>query len=986
MTNRAARVLPLGLLLAIACGSPPAPKPAEPSPTSVTPVDSSAAMTEPAPVPIAPLRTGEVPVEAMPVVLARAVAKGVDGEHEILRVPIGSLGLDDRPHVFAGESSVVSVDGVDGFAAALVKTSPPAGNDPMAATPSFDLWIRRPEGEAGKPARARVFIPAFYPPQTGLYVPIDVDVSAAKAGDLTKGWRNAVRTHIDMRGTGLPFQRFAVDRLADAKPKAEPPQPELDWVEWSYLMELTSGAGSLRAALQEQSRLRSEVDRFRPTLPFASMKAPEVRRHPWKAMLAALKTRPPDEPLARATPAAFYFVRAADVGALFELLDEIDAWGTPLMHLVEGRTTHRRLSRRYRTQLGLPGSELSKLLGPRAMKRLALVGSDPFLRQGSDVTLIAEAASATVLRAGFDRELTAALAGRGEAQRSTVEHQGVTIAIARSADGTVSQHRAAIGELHLVSNSLAAIRRVIDTIAGRAPALSDELDFQYMLARDARTRAQVLAYAGDAFIANAIGPRSRILDARRQVALAELERPAFAALLHGWVVGTEPTDRKQLLASKLLLGGDLRHFDGTAIAFEPGTAPRSSWGRPHALTPILDLPDPAKITKTEQEAYRRFANHYETVWSDALDPIALRVSLDEVEGRRQLHAKLRVLPLLRNRDYMQLNELVGNEQLVPGRLRYGARLVFAIAPDSELRRELTSTSRAMLGRDLKLDWVGDYGMVGILDRPELANALHRAGLAPELPHPDQDRDGLGALMKLPLYVAVDVKQRTTAAMMLTVLRAKLADEGDFSNHGEHRGATIVEAAVDRDVRVYYALSDRALYVAFQPWVVEQLLDQEAEGDLPHAPADGEAAAGQASFEVKARQGGGMVTAIQWLFEAQARSGHAEGAAEMLLLGAPSTRKSSARYETLSLAYLGAIPFTIDGKPYALEASGATDPRRGNVYHLKFPAVPAPGSPADAVLSALELFRAQIGFEREPTPAGGREERSLSVGVTIGRRE
>ena len=187
------------------------------------------------------------------------------------------------------------------------------------------------------------------------------------------------------------------------------------------------------------------------------------------------------------------------------------------------------------------------------------------------------------------------------------------------------------------------------------------------------------------------------------------------------------------------------------------------------------------------------------------------------------------------------------------------------------------------------------------------------------------------------------------------------------------------------MRLYYALSDRALYVALQPWVIEQLLDHEADGDLPHKPSDGEEAVGQASFEVKARKGGGIVTAIQWLFEAQARAGHAQGAAEMMLIGAPSTRSSASRYEALSLAYLGSIPLTVDGKPFVLEHSGGADPRRGNAYHLRFPAVPVPGSPAETVLDALELFRAQIGFDREPTPAGGREERSLSVGVTIGRR-
>jgi hypothetical protein len=106
---------------------------------------------------------------------------------------------------------------------------------------------------------------------------------------------------------------------------------------------------------------------------------------------------------------------------------------------------------------------------------------------------------------------------------------------------------------------------------------------------------------------------------------------------------------------------------------------------------------------------------------------------------------------------------------------------------------------------------------------------------------------------------------------------------------------------------------------------------------------------------------------------------------MLLVGAPSTQKSAARYEALSLAYLGAIPFTVDAKPFELRASGAADPMRGNVYERSYPNLPIAGAPAAAVLDALAFFRAQVGFEREPMPPGVPEEHSLTVGMTIGRR-
>ena len=64
-------------------------------------------------------------------------------------------------------------------------------------------------------------------------------------------------------------------------------------------------------------------------------------------------------------------------------------------------------------------------------------------------------------------------------------------------------------------------------ITGRAPRLADELDFRYMLARDAATPADVLAFMSDRFVGEVIGPRQKVLEARRQIALAELSRPGL---------------------------------------------------------------------------------------------------------------------------------------------------------------------------------------------------------------------------------------------------------------------------------------------------------------------------------------------------------------------------------------------------------------------------------------------------------------------------
>jgi len=103
-------------------------------------------------------------------------------------------------------------------------------------------------------------------------------------------------------------------------------------------------------------------------------------------MLRRLPAADVQEPLASAAPAEFYFLRARNFDALQILVDEADRFITPAVRLLQQRHTHQFLNERYRLELGLPSDGLSRLLGPSLVQSLALVGSDAFLRQGSDLT------------------------------------------------------------------------------------------------------------------------------------------------------------------------------------------------------------------------------------------------------------------------------------------------------------------------------------------------------------------------------------------------------------------------------------------------------------------------------------------------------------------------------------------------------------------------------------------------------------------------
>src|SRR5690606_24896239 len=133
-------------------------------------------------------------------------------------------------------------------------------------------------------------------------------------------------------------------------------------------------------------------------------------------------------------------------------------------------------------ELGVETNDLSRVLGPEVIHDFAITGSDPYVHEGTDITLIFRLKSPLLFRAALLKSLSAHGSLHGGTQTSTFTHEGVTVAVARSPDGRVRQHHAVVGELELVSNSPAAIKRVISTIQGKAPSLADELDFKYMLA------------------------------------------------------------------------------------------------------------------------------------------------------------------------------------------------------------------------------------------------------------------------------------------------------------------------------------------------------------------------------------------------------------------------------------------------------------------------------------------------------------------------
>jgi hypothetical protein len=566
-----------------------------------------------------------------------------------------------------------------------------------------------------------------------------------------------------------------------------------------------------------------------------------------------------------------------------------------------------------------------------------------------------------------------------------------------------------VGGFELVSNSLGAIERVVATIKGAAPRLADEPDFRYMMARDAAVPADVLAFMSDRFVNEVIGPRQKILEARRQVALAELSRPGFAALLHGWIFGAAPAGADALVASGLLKREELAHAGGEKIAWQPGQAARSSWGRVGALTPLIDLPAPAKVTPSERDAYSMFVSGYQSYWRAYVDPIAVRISLG-AGAAGPVGFDLRILPIISGTDYSKVSRTVGRARVGLGDGRHGARSALGIGPDAELRHLLSHSLQELpLVGALRVDWLGDWALVGIDDAARPRHPTPEAFVAM-----NSTERWLSSLVELPLYAGVEIHSRGAAAAFLAGARQMIEQAApgviDWREAGKHRDVPFVAiraaAGSDEsksawhDLALYYAFCKSSLVLSLGEAALRRRIDECVDGRAPRpiAPAkNGGGEAPQWIVEADLRERGPLWWLLATLASEQTGFGRTTldpraslyglslGAAEAVLRGAPGLPPPAARL--LARDVLGAAPLTPEGHDYTLAPDGLHDPVRGLLYpHAQAAIVDllaSDDSPFVRLLRTVGHARSEVSFDDEPAVAKNDPARSLHVRLRLG---
>lgn len=476
-----------------------------------------------------------------------------------------------------------------------------------------------------------------------------------------------------------------------------------------------TGEISIPISAQDAAALEK---RRREIVQVSSLVGPTIKSHPWEQMLTGRK--PEISALSRSVPEDFYLVEFRSLGKLLQAMDAGDLWGTHLFNQAYREARTQQVGERLKRQLALETEPALRPFYDLVVKEVAVTGSDPFAREGSDVTILFEVKQPEIFRARMESFLTNALKANTGAKRSTGQILGVDYVQLETPDRSVSVFAAdPRPDLHVRSNSKVAFERVIEAIRGKTiddhpvRRLGDALEFAYirtLMPRGAQEE-DGLVYMSDPFIRRLVGPQLKLTERRRILCYNHLRMIGHASLMYRTERGSWPTSLEDLAETQTSPGlfnqGELSCPDGGKYALsEDGTTTGvcSRHGSAEFLTPNIEIPV-TEVTGTEADEYKAFLAEYNQYWRTYFDPIALRIKMTP----QQYRLETIVLPLIDNSLYTNLASVLGGRPEALDPLPVPKRNILSIA--ARLNKESYVPEIARMERDKSYDqFLRDLGL------------------------------------------------------------------------------------------------------------------------------------------------------------------------------------------------------------------------------------------------------------------------------------
>jgi hypothetical protein len=423
-----------------------------------------------------------------------------------------------------------------------------------------------------------------------------------------------------------------------------------------------------------------------PPVSVSDLKGPTIKSHPWTKMLAGRSPKVSD--LSRCVPHDFYFVEFRSVSKLLDLIDSADQWSTFIYSQSVKDARSQQVGRRLQKQLVLETGGLPRAFTDAVIDGIALTGSDLFVREGSDVTVLLQFHHEKLFKQGVEKLLARAEQSRPDVTRTTGKILGVDYVQLATPGREISVFAAyPKAGLHVRSNSKVGLRRVLEAVRGSTAAgkavrrlgETDEYKYVRTLMPQGAKEEDGFIYLSDAFVRHMVGPRLKLTEVRRLQAYNHLRMLAHAAQLYRTEQGKAPASLEALAAADCCPGkfneGALAAPDGGtySLAADGASGISSRHGTVRFLTPCCEIPV-KHVTADEAAAYEAFLEQYNQYWRTYFDPVAIRV---QVQPKR-VRLETIVLPLMDNTVYTMLSKVLGGRPERLDKLPVPKRNIFSV--------------------------------------------------------------------------------------------------------------------------------------------------------------------------------------------------------------------------------------------------------------------------------------------------------------------
>ncbi len=484
---------------------------------------------------------------------------------------------------------------------------------------------------------------------------------------------------------------------------------------------------------------------------------------------------------------------------------------------------------------------LSRLLGPALVKSVAVTGSDPYFPTGTDVAVLFEAAQPEVLRsllaarviqagAAADPDAKTANGTLGAAGDGAIAYSGM-----KSADRSVCSYVARLGDIVIVTNSLAQLERLAEVQRGKRASLAGLPEFKFFRTRYPLGAADesALLFLSDPTIRRWCGPKWRIASSRRTIGMHAMDdlQAAFFESLAGGRVEAGP------------IHADVSAIDLGDLRLTASGVRSSTLGTLEFQTPIVELPWD-KVTKAEADGYKRWRDNYQNNWRWAFDPIALRIHC----GEKSLAGDLTVMPLIFASDYHELVELSRGAKLAPtAGDPHDAPIQFVMGINHDalpMRSAGNLLQGAIPGQTDPLSWIGSSVGMWVEDDPFWDELVRKKD--------DQERWKFFEenVARLPVAVQIDISSRIKLTAFLVGLRGMIEQTAPgmvaWESHKYHDQAYVKLTPTERAKKelppgvkepcLFYAILSDGLLLTLNQRLLEQAIDRQAAREK--AQADG----------------------------------------------------------------------------------------------------------------------------------------------------